>query len=332
MPEGLRDGSGGDALRTVLHVGPAETRGGMGAVIRLLAAHPPEGWQARTFTSHADGGHLHAALAWGRAWWSLHQSLVGVDLVHVHVASRWSWRRKKGLIEIARKAGIPVVLSIHSGDFDAHCAKHGPEVHFVCAGIHPVVLTETWRQRLEAWMPHAKVIPNPVPEVPVNTDRNRHRFLLMSRPNPMKGQAIAIAATRLLRDRGHDVDLHLTGTTVQEPGVVGRGWIEGSERDQLLASAGTLLSPSEWEGMSMTVIEAMARGMPVLASAASEGVFEAAGLVVERTPSAFADAMKAMLSGGAWGEMAAAGPLEAESYRLSTVVPQWGALYDEVVG
>ena len=38
-----------------------------------------------------------------------------------------------------------------------------------------------------------------------------------------------------------------------------------------MSTCGTLLSPSTWEGLSMSVIESMARGMPVLTSPASEG-------------------------------------------------------------
>ena len=59
-------------MRTVLHVGPSKTRGGMGAVIQLLAANPPKGWNAEMMPSHADGGVVPVL----RAWWKVRKDLV----------------------------------------------------------------------------------------------------------------------------------------------------------------------------------------------------------------------------------------------------------------
>ena len=80
----------------------------------------------------------------------------------------------------------------------------------------------------------------------------------------------------------------------------------------------------------MSVIESMARGMPVLASRASEGVFAKSGRIVENDAQAFSEAMEGMLEGSEWKKMAASGPAESEKYRLTNVMPMWGKLYDEV--
>ena len=80
----------------------------------------------------------------------------------------------------------------------------------------------------------------------------------------------------------------------------------------------------------MSVIEAMARGMPVLASQASQGVFEKSGMIVKLTAAAFSDAMQQTVEGPQWGKMSTAGPKEAKKYSLKQVVPLWGKLYDEV--
>ena len=80
----------------------------------------------------------------------------------------------------------------------------------------------------------------------------------------------------------------------------------------------------------MSVIEAMARGMPVLASKASEGVFEKSGEIIDSTASAYADAMRQIVEGRNWENMAEAGPKEAEKYALKHVASMWKKLYDEV--
>ena len=153
----------------------------------------------------------------------------------------------------------------------------------------------------------------------------------MGRSNPMKGQSIAMDAVRHLRSAGLDVTLHLTGIEHNEPGIIGHGWVDGDEKERLFSSCGTLLSPSKWEGLSMSVIEAMARGMPVLASKASEGVFEKSGEIIDSTASAYADAMRQIVEGKNWVNMAEAGPKEAEKYALKHVVSMWEKLYGEVV-
>ena len=319
-------------MRTVLHVGPSQTKGGIGAVIQLLTDNPPVGWKAESMPSHSDGGVIPVL----KAWWAVRKELGrrllrgDVDLVHIHTATRWSWKRKKGLIKIAQRANVPVVLSLHSGDFDRHCKERGPEVHRVCSTLHTVVLTVAWQEKLSPWLGESSVIPNPVPDVSVSAKRNRTEFLLMGRSNPMKGQAVAIEATRMLRSSGHDVTLHLTGIEHNELGIIGHGWVDGEAKERLMGTCGTLLSPSKWEGLSMSVIESMARGMPVLASNASEGVFEKSGMIVELSASAFAEAMQQMIEGEQWEKMAAAGPKEAKKYGLKKVVPLWGELYDEV--
>ena len=320
-------------MRTVLHVGPSQTRGGMGAVIQLLLANPPSGWKADVLSSHSDGGVVDVL----KAWWNVRKqlkvrlSLGDVDVVHIHTATRWSWKRKTGLIKIAQNANIPVVLSLHSGDFDRHCKERGPEVHRVCSTLHTVVLTERWQETLSPWLGESSVIPNPVPNVSPSTERNRTEFLLMGRSNPMKGQEIAIEATRKLRSQGIDVTLHLTGIEHSEPGITGHGWVSGDTKERLMASCGTLLSPSKWEGLSMSVIEAMARGMPVLASKASEGVFDKSGKIIDLDATAFSEAMQEMIEGDDWQEMASLGPIEVEKYQLANVIPKWGQLYDGVV-
>ncbi len=323
----------GKEMRTVLHVGPSQTKGGMGAVIQLLAANPPEGWNAEMMASHADGGIIPVLKAWRKVRLDLYEKLQqkNVDVVHIHTATRWSWKRKKGLIKIAQKAGVPIVLSLHSGDFDRHCKERGPEVHRICSNVHTVVLTEAWKECLSPWLGESSVIPNPVPAVSVSSNRDRMQFLLMGRDNPMKGQEIAIEATRLLRAKGMKITLHLTGIDHEELGIVGHGWVDGQEKEHLMDTCGTLLSPSKWEGLSMSGIESMARGMPVLASNASEGVFENSGKIVELNAVSFSEAMEEMIHGKVWEKMAACGPVEAEKYALDTIVPMWGKLYEEVV-
>jgi len=347
--------SGASGKRVVLHIGPASSKGGMGSVICRLAANPPNGWRAQVLASHSDGGVAKVLQAWRaarKACAKLDPNTI--DVAHVHSASRWSWTRKSGLIRILRNKGIPVVLSFHSGDFDSFAArksgKKGRQMVNICAdeGVIPVVLTENWQRRLAAWLGDDwRVVGNPAPTISTaNTPtdaslRTRNSFLFMGRSNPMKGQEIAIEAMRILQQRGVDATLTICGITQQNHlmknapnNVKAVGWVEDEQRNSLFKSSGCLLLPSKWEGLSVVVLEAMAYGLPVLASQASSGVFTDAGRIIDSlSPEDWADAMQETIANqDAWSAMAAIGPAEVKPYNIETIQQQWGRIYSEAIG
>ena len=108
-------------MRKVLHVGPCDTPGGMATVMHTLAESPPEGWQAKLIASHAPGGLWAKWRAYRRAKKELIRQCSSSegrpDVVHVHTAADWSWRRKARLISIAQHHNIPTVVHFHSGQF-----------------------------------------------------------------------------------------------------------------------------------------------------------------------------------------------------------------------
>ena len=146
-------------MRRVLHVGPCNTPGGMATVMTTLADHPPDGWEASLLASHSEGGILGKWAAYRRARRELNRRCTDAsqrpDVVHVHVASDWSWRRKARLIAVARRHGVPVVVHLHSGRFEAWLEAGGPRRSGVVKKalnsprVEGVVLSEAWRARLE---------------------------------------------------------------------------------------------------------------------------------------------------------------------------------------
>jgi len=77
--------------RKVLHVGPAQTKGGMGRTIQRLHKNPPTNWDSDVVVSHADGGILPIIIAWNRAKREFVRKInEKPDLIHVHTATRFS--------------------------------------------------------------------------------------------------------------------------------------------------------------------------------------------------------------------------------------------------
>ena len=91
-------------MRKVLHVGPCDTPGGMATVMHTLAESPSEGWQAKLIASctrRAVGQMASLPSSQEELIRQCSSSEGRPDVVHVHTAADWSWRRKAQLISIA---------------------------------------------------------------------------------------------------------------------------------------------------------------------------------------------------------------------------------------
>ena len=273
-------------MRKVLHLGPCNSRGGMATVMHTLAEHPPTGWQADLLSSHAEGGVWSKWRAYRRARHELLRRFADEglrpDVVHVHVAADWSWRRKVRFITLARAHGLPVVVHLHSGQFDTWLSRGGEKrqhrVRSVLddAGVHGVVLSLAWHEKLTPVLGPLEVVHNPHPPLPSSTnEREQQHLLLLGRSVPAKGHDFAVALVTALRSSFPDVRLTMTGASKSaHTWVDARGWVSVEEKASLLAEASVLLVPSAFEGQPVVVLEALAAGLPVCTSDRVKGLPE----------------------------------------------------------
>ncbi len=115
------------------------------------------------------------------------------------------------------------------------------------------------------------------------------------------------------------------------------GWLSDRERDDLLAGAAVLAYPSRYEGFGLPPLEAMAAGVPVVASDAGslpEVLGAAADLVPVGDIDALAGALAAALSlqGPARDAVAATGRLHAASFTWERCAAGLAQLYRRVAG
>jgi glycosyltransferase involved in cell wall biosynthesis len=134
----------------------------------------------------------------------------------------------------------------------------------------------------------------------------------------------------------------LAGTLGRLPPAIRRrvrftGWLPDRERDDLLAGAAVLAYPSRYEGFGLPPLEAMAAGVPVVATDAGslpEVLGGAAALVPVGDVDALGEALVAALrlDGPARAAVVAAGRAHAASYTWAGCAAGLADLYRRVAG
>lgn len=281
------------AQKWVVMVGTAlEGRGGMSSVV---ATYRQQGLFDRAHVKYLQvhdevSGLGKALLVWRGVLALLGWLLTGqVALLHIHTASGVSFWRKSVFALLGRVFACPVIVHVHGGEFLEFYQRSSPLgrwfVRWTLEGAARVlVLSDTWRQRLQTISPRLRldVVANPVllptvVGVREASGRGVH-FLFLGRLERDKGVFELLDAFSQVCVQFPDAHLVLAGdgdvaavkAQVARLGLVGKvdmpGWVSGVIKSKLLRSADIFVLPSYIEGLPVSMLEAMACGVPVVVS------------------------------------------------------------------
>lgn len=209
------------------------------------------------------------------------------DIVHLHISAKGSYKRKAIMARIAKRCGKRVILHEHSGefarDFEAGDDAYREDVRRTFNSVDRViVLSEEWRDYFAVNVCDVDkivVLHNGVRLPPETCSPCVHQdVLFLGRLDARKSPDVLLRASRtalaVVPDMhlvfGGDGDLDRYKSIAEELGISDRceflGWVSGDDKERLFARSGIYCLPSKNEAMPMSVLEAMAHGLPTIST------------------------------------------------------------------
>jgi glycosyltransferase involved in cell wall biosynthesis len=290
----------------------------------------------------------------------------GHDIVHINSALAPTVTvLRAGVLALAgRLRGCRVIVHAHGGNIESYLTTPVTRAVMRIAMAPSSIVVACWTAGQEALLTalapaKVRLVRNAVDvhrfapsTAPLPSEGRPPRLLYVGLLTPRKGVLDLIEASRALQDEGVVHELRLLGGTPDEGPAAAHPVLEAArghatllgtrspgEMPQEYAQADVFCLPSWWEAMPLSVLEAMAAGLPVVASDVGEVRHivgdGATGLVVpSRSPQSLASALRKLLADPVGARrMGCAGRARAEEQFSSDVMADaLDEVYREVLG
>lgn len=272
----------------VLMVGPARSvNGGISAVVNnYYKVGLDEKIELSYIGTMEDGTKLHKLKVALCAYVSFIKEVRAYDIVHVHMASDSSLYRKIPFMYMAKWFGKKLIIHQHGGNFAefyySQCSAKRQK--FIEKALNKadafLVVASYLADIFENIVPKEKiaVLPNAI-EVPLSYEKKNpgQKVLFLGRLCKEKGIRELLEVATELKEEYKDLEVYLGGVwedrdlkeiaDKNSTFVYQLGWIENQEKEKYLNLCNIFALPTYFEGLPMSLLEAMAHGCTCIASA-----------------------------------------------------------------
>jgi polysaccharide biosynthesis protein VpsI len=337
-------------------------QGGIAAVEQTMLHQPlAKNWQIQFVASHKSATKVGLLFIFLTAFFRIFAlRLTGKPgFAHIHLASRGSFSRKALLAQWAKFLGFRILLHLHGAQFDQFYEREcSPVKQLKVAKLFDladlvVVLGDKWFR----WVLHTfpavkklKIVYNPGPSITLpRQPSNTPTLLFLGRLGERKGVHDLIEALPAVIKQvpdlkiilGGDGDLERFRLQAESAGILSHvefaGWIGSERKFQLLASSTAFVLPSYNEGFPVGIIEAMACGIPIVATTVG-GIPDAItdeleGLLVEAGDiEALSKALIKILTDETLAQQLSAQAKQKyqQNFSCDAIMPLWQQLYMDI--
>lgn len=274
----------------VLIIGPdIDGNGGIASVIKTYTDMENLNRVIDIIPSYVDGYKMHKIVAFIKGYIRCICKLISdkkIKIVHIHSASRASFKRKKYFLKLSKIFNKKVIFHIHGAEFiqfyNQSSDRKKREISNVLKKADKIIaLGEMWKKNLYdiSENENIEILYNPVVVSEFKqSDLSSEDILFMGRLGRRKGIYDLLDVIPSVIEKYPNVKFNIGGDgeienvrKIIEKRQIERnveilGWVDFERKIEYFKKSSIYILPSYDEGLPVSILEAMASGLPTIAS------------------------------------------------------------------